>query len=69
MVEKRNAYFAKIRERNDSDNLRYSEARIFQDELLHTLTILFEEDFKKYLWKPSARLQSSALQKHRRKKF
>lgn len=49
LVKKRNAYFASIREKNERENLKYSEERIFQNELLNTLTLLFEDAFQKYL--------------------
>ncbi len=49
MVAKRKAYFERIREKNKLKNIEYSEDRIFQDELLNTLTLLFENDFMEYL--------------------
>ena len=53
LAEKRKKYFAKLREKIEKENLRYSEDRIFMDELLRTLTMVFEEDFKEYwnCWK------------------
>ena len=42
-------FLKSIEEKNNQANLRYSEKRIFQNELLHTLTILFEADFEEYL--------------------
>lgn len=45
----RNKYLAKAKEKYERDHLEYLEERVFQDELLHTLTLLFEEfspDFK-----------------------
>ena len=32
-------------EKNKRDNLQYSETRLFQNELLGTLTLVFEHDF------------------------
>lgn len=49
LIANRKAYFQSIEEKNINDNLRYSESRIFQNELLNTLTILFETDFEEYL--------------------
>lgn len=46
LVVQRNAYFAKAKEDYERNNLEYSEERIFQDELLNTLTLLFEAEFK-----------------------
>lgn len=48
LAEKRKKYFAKRREKIEKENLRYSDERIFMDELLRTLTLVFEEDFKGY---------------------
>jgi hypothetical protein len=49
LIKDRKAYFRSIEEKNNQANLRYSEKRLFQNELLHTLTILFEADFEEYL--------------------
>ena len=46
LVAQRNVYFAKAKEDYERNNLEYSEERIFQDELLNTLTLLFEDEFK-----------------------
>lgn len=48
-IAKRKAYFERIREKNKLKNTEYSEDRIFQDELLNTLTLLFEDEFMEYL--------------------
>ena len=42
-------YFSEIQRKNEDGNLRYSEERIFQNELLRTLTLVFEEDFEGWL--------------------
>ena len=34
---------------DEESNLKYSETRIFQNELLNTLTLVFQNDFKEYL--------------------
>lgn len=47
--EARKQYFSETQKKIEEGNLRYSEERIFMDELLATLTMVFEEDFKKYL--------------------
>lgn len=44
-VKVRNDYFATQKLANDKDNLKYSEDRIFQNELLRTLAMVFENDF------------------------
>lgn len=41
--------FSDSQKKIEDGNLRYSEERIFMDELLTTLTMVFEEDFKEYL--------------------
>lgn len=41
----RKRYFKALERKNDTDNLRYSETRMFQNELLETLTKVFEHDF------------------------
>lgn len=48
LAEKRKNYFAELEEKIEKGNLKYSEERIFMDELLRTLTMVFEEDFKEY---------------------
>lgn len=49
LVEARKRYFAVAKKKIEDGNLRYSENRIFQNELLRTLTLVFENDFKGYL--------------------
>lgn len=49
LIAERNNYFKEIERKNQCDNLKYSEDRIFQNELLCTLTLLFEELYAKYL--------------------
>lgn len=49
LVEKRNEYFEKIKERNERENLNWSKEMFFQEELLNTLKLLFEDAFKDYL--------------------
>lgn len=49
LVTRRNAYFARVKEQYKRKNIECSEDRIFQDELLNTLTLLFEDAFKEYL--------------------
>ena len=44
-IAARKAYFTEIETRNKEGNLRYSEAKIFQDELHNTLSLVFEYDF------------------------
>ena len=44
-VTDRKRYFEALERKNDADNLRYSETRMFQNELLETLTKVFEHDF------------------------
>lgn len=39
-------YFSEIQKKNEDGNLGYSEERTFQNELLRTLTLVFEEDFE-----------------------
>ena len=46
LVAQRDVYFTKAKEDYERNNLEYSEERIFQDELLNTLTLLFEDEFK-----------------------
>ena len=45
----RNEYFEKVKKKMEDENLEYSEDKAFQEELLRTLTLVFEHDFKKYL--------------------
>lgn len=47
LVTQRNEYFAKVKEYYEHHNLEYSEEKIFQGELLNTLTLLFKKEFKK----------------------
>ena len=42
-------YFAEAKKKIEEGNFRYSEERVFQDELHRTLTLVFENDFKEYL--------------------
>lgn len=49
LIENRRKYFAEINQKNEESNLKYSETRIFQNELLNTLTLVFQNDFKEYL--------------------
>lgn len=39
-------YFEKINKENKQNNFRYSDEKIFQNELLNTLKLVFEKDFK-----------------------
>lgn len=41
----RNLYFERIKEENQRNNLKYSDDRVFQEELQRTLTLVFENDF------------------------
>lgn len=45
----RKRYFAETKKKIEERNLRYSKERVFQDELLRTLTLVFEHDLKGYL--------------------
>jgi hypothetical protein len=45
LCKMRKEYFEEIKNKNESNNLRYSEERIFQNELINTLTLVFEHDF------------------------
>lgn len=45
-VMKRALYFRIKRDKNERGNLQYSEERIFQTELLETLAMVFEHDFR-----------------------
>lgn len=49
LVTERKEYFEEIYEKNKENNLRYSEERIFQNELHNTLKLVFENDFAEYL--------------------
>ncbi|MBD5506995.1 MAG: hypothetical protein HDR05_02780 [Lachnospiraceae bacterium] len=49
LIAARKAYFERIRENDRLHNREYSEDRAFQEELLNTLKLLFEDAFKKYL--------------------
>ena len=46
LIANRKKYFEEIHKKCEAGNFRYSDDRIFQDELLHTLTLVFENDFK-----------------------
>lgn len=48
-VAERNAFFEKIKERNERENLNWSKERFYQEELLNTLNLLFKDAFKEYL--------------------
>ena len=49
LVKARRRYFAAAKKKIEEGNLQYTENRIFQNELLRTLTLVFENDFKEYL--------------------
>lgn len=49
IIKERKDYFEEIGRKNEDYNLRYSEDRIFQNEMLNTLKIVFENDFGTYL--------------------
>ena len=49
LIEARNRYFAAAKKKIEDGNLKYTEDRVFQNELLRTLTLVFENDFKEYL--------------------
>lgn len=49
LIKEKKEYFKRIEEINERNNLRYSEERIFQNELHRTLKLLFKEAFQKYL--------------------
>lgn len=49
LVEARERYFATAKKKIEEGNLQYSEDRVFQNELLRTLTLVFENDFKERL--------------------
>lgn len=46
IIDARKNYFGEKALANDRDNLKYSEERIFQNELLRTLAMVFGNDFK-----------------------
>lgn len=49
LVEARKRYFGEAKKKIEDGNLQYSEDRVFQNELLRTLTLVFENDFRGYL--------------------
>ena len=49
LIAERKAYFAKIREGNEREHVTLSKKRMFQEELLNTMHILFERNFQAYL--------------------
>ncbi|MCM1087802.1 MAG: hypothetical protein NC419_06570 [Muribaculaceae bacterium] len=49
LVAERNAYFEKMKEQSERENLNWSKDRFFQEELQSTLKLLFERAFKEYL--------------------
>lgn len=49
LIEERKRYFAASKKKIEDGNLQYTEDRVFQDELLRTLTLVFEHDFKDFL--------------------
>lgn len=49
LVKERDRYFETMKKKIADGNFQYSEERIFQNELLRTLTLVFENDFKEYL--------------------
>lgn len=49
LEEARKRYFEETEKKIKEHNLRYSEERVFQDELQRTLTLVFEQDLKDYL--------------------
>lgn len=49
LIMDRKKYFQEIYKKNQANNLQYSEDRIFQNEMHHTLKLVFENDFKEYL--------------------
>ena len=54
MVEQRKAYVEAARERLKDEGQAYSEDKIFQDELLRALTLVFQVDFGDILGQSSA---------------
>lgn len=49
LVEARKRYFATYKKKIEDRNLRYTEDRVFQNELHRTLTAVFEEEFKEII--------------------
>lgn len=49
LIEARKRCFEEEKRKIEDGNLRYSEDRVFQNELLRTLKRVFEHDFKEYL--------------------
>lgn len=49
LIEVRKRYFEEEKKKIEDGNLRYSEERVFQNELIRTLKRVFEHDFKDYL--------------------
>lgn len=49
MIAEQKKYFGEIQEKIQEHNLQYSEERIFQNELLRTLRMVFEHDFAREL--------------------
>lgn len=49
LIEKRNAYFANAKAKSECNGIKYSEEQVFQEEILHTLTLLLEDAFQEYL--------------------
>ena len=49
LIEARKRYFEEEKKKIEDGNLRYSEERVFQNELLRTLKRVFEHDFRDYL--------------------
>ncbi|WP_461815849.1 hypothetical protein [Faecalimonas sp.] len=49
IIAARKRYFAQAKKFFEDKNIQYSEARVFQNELLRTITLVFKNDFKKYL--------------------
>ena len=49
LIAKQKAYFQKIKQTASDRNIPISEEKMYQNELLRTLSILFEDAFRKYL--------------------
>lgn len=49
LITERNAYFCQIKKEYKMSGTEYSEDEVFQSELLHTLALVFAEDFWQYL--------------------
>ena len=49
LIEARKRYFKEEKRKIEDGNLRYSEDRVFQNELLRTVKRVFEHDFREYL--------------------